>query len=303
MPSKREVPADKLAALARYNAANGHFDDPKVTTLKAPRARASKAQPPVPTQRKKKMTPQQLRDSVIEMYKLQHLAKNEDVPAYDVTKTTRYPAAPMSTRIGDERLLSILHRYEWVMKPQGISAGELKSWRENIMYMTTEQLGALLRVTDRTIRNWENGTSEIPFSMWWVMHSTLQDPSYFLTRPGFHDFYIGYDRHTGEAALCSYTWPDICATPTNLYFNQAALGQVSTLQNALDRKSKELAEMTAENTRLRQMLKAGTVASELEAMHAHIGSLLKQMHTADIVAFPETETTAQVVDFPRQASA
>jgi hypothetical protein len=61
--------------------------------------------------------------------------------------------------------------------------------------------------------------------------------------------------------------------------------------------------MTAENTQLRQMLKAGTVAAELAVMHAHIGGLLKQMHTADIVAFPETEPAGQVVDFPRQASA
>lgn len=33
MPFKREVPADKLTALARYNVANGHGDDPKVTML------------------------------------------------------------------------------------------------------------------------------------------------------------------------------------------------------------------------------------------------------------------------------
>lgn len=304
MPSKREVPADMLEALARYNAAQGHFDDPKVTSLKAPRSRLSKKAPaPAPRKNRKKMTPVEYRDAVVAQYKLAPLVENKDVPTYDVTRSTRYPAAPMSTRIGDERLASIIDRYKWVMEPHGITAGALKSWRENFMYMTTDQLATLVRVTDRTIGNWENGTSDIPFSMWWVMHSTLQDPAYFLTRPGFHDFYIGYDRNTGEAALCSYTWPDICATPTNLYFNQAALGEVYTLRNQVEQKDAAIADLTAENTRLRQMLKAGTVASELEAMHAHIGNLLKQMHTADIVAFPETETTAQVVDFPRQASA
>jgi DNA-binding transcriptional regulator YiaG len=300
MCSKRAIDPEKLAALARYNAATGHTDDPKVTNLKAPRARATK---PPPAPRKKKMTALEYRDSVLAMYKLQHLKKAEDVPAYDVTKATRYPAAPMSTRIGDERLQSILKRFEWVMKPQGISGAELKSWREHSMYMTTEQLATLVRVTDRTIRNWENGTSEIPFSMWWMMHTTLQDPDYFLTRPGFHDFYIDFDRHTGEPALCSYTWPDIRATPTNLYFNQAALSKVGQLQYALERKEKALAELTAENTRLRQMLKAGTVANELTAMHEHIGNLLKQMHTADIVSFPESASTSEVIEFPRQATA
>lgn len=299
MPSKREIPADKLEALARYNAANGHSDDPKVTNLKAPRARATK---PPPAPRKKKMTVLEYRDSVLAMYKLEHLRKTEELPVYDTAKVTRYPAAPMSTRIGDERLQHILKRYEWVMKPQGVSAAELKNWREHYMYMTPEQLAALVRVTDRTIRNWENGSSEIPFSIWWMMHSTLQDPDYFLTRPGFHDFYIDYDRHTGEPALCSYTWPDIRATPTNLYFNQAALSKVGHLQYELGQKEKALAEMTAENTRLRQMLKAGTVATELSAMHEHIGSLLKQMHTADIVSFPEP-VPASVIEFPRQATA
>lgn len=283
MPSKREIPADKLAALARYDAANGHSDDPKVTKLKAPKARAPKA-PPAP--RRKKMTSLEYRDAIIDMYKLQHLTKAEDIPAYDVTSPTRYPAAPMSSAIGNERLASVLKKYEWVMKPQGVTPADFKNWRLHSMMMTPEQLGELVRVTGRTIRMWESGKSEIPFAMWWVMHSTLQDPDYFLTRPGFHDFYIGYDRDKGEPQLCSYTWPDIRCSPTDLYFNRAALSQVSTLQSKVDQQEKTIGEMTAENTRLRQMLKAGTVATELAAMHAHIGTILEQMHTADVVEFP-----------------
>jgi hypothetical protein len=300
MPSKREVPSDTQKALARYYAAEGHSEDPKVKPLRAPRAKAK-----APAQRRKstKLTPAEFRDSVMRMYRLQELKKAEDLPAYDVTNPTRYPAAPMSTRLGDERLRNILTRYQWVMKEQGISPEELKFWRENVMCMNTAQVAALVRVNERTVRNWESGTSEIPFSMWWLMHCTLQDPGYFLTRPGFHDFYIDYDRASGEPVLCSYTYPEIRATPTNLYFNQAALNQVGQLQAKVGQLEQKVNQLTAENTRLRQMVKAGTVAAELQAMHAHIGGLLKQMHTADIVAFPETEQTAQVVDFPRQASA
>jgi uncharacterized protein Veg len=140
--------------------------------------------------------------------------------------------------------------------------------------------------------------------MWWVMHSTLQDPDTFLTRPGFHDFYIGYDQDKGEAQLCSYTWPDIRCSPTDLYFNRAALNQVGTLQGKVEQQQKEIGELTAENTRLRQMLKAGTVANELTVMHEHIGNLLKQMHTADIVSFPEpAPAVSEVIEFPRQATA
>ena len=93
--------------------------------------------------------------------------------------------------------------------------------------------------------------------MWWVMHSSLQDPEYFLSRPGFHDFYIKYTPD-GEAALCSRTWPDICYTPSDLYTNRAALSAVSSLQSKVAAQEQTIDELTAESTRLRQMMKNGT---------------------------------------------
>ena len=293
---------DKAGALARYNAAQGHYDDPKVENLKAPRAAKKTPKNPAP-KRRVKMTPAEYRDAVIEMYQLRHLQPAESVPEYDVTRATRYPEAPICPAIGQQRLEMALKRYEWVMKPQGVTAGDLKMWREHIMGMTRAQLAVFVRVNERTIRNWEIGENEIPFSMWWVMHSTLQDPTYFLSRPGFHDYYIDYDRSTGEAQLRSYTWPDICYTPTQLYANRAALNEVTSLQYKVRELEGKVGELTAENTRLRQMAKTGAVAQELAAMQAHIGDLLKRMNTADVLPFPETGPVGQVVDFPRQASA
>jgi DNA-binding XRE family transcriptional regulator len=293
---------DKAAALARYNAAQGHSDDPKVTKLKAPRAVTKVTKNPAP-KRRVKMSPAEHRDAVIEMYKLRHLEPAASVPEYDVTLATRYPEAPICPAIGQQRLEMALKRYEWAMKPQGITPGDVRMWREHFMGMTADQLGAFVRVTGRTIRDWENGKSKIPFSMWWMIHSTLQDPTYFLSRPGFHDYYVDYDRNTGEAQLRSHTWPDICYTPAQLYANRAALNEVSSLQEKIRVQERRIGELTAENTRLRQMAKTSAVANELSAMHAHIGNLLKQIQTADVVPFPETEPAGQVVDFPRQASA
>lgn len=296
MPSKQEAPAD-LSAMERYNRVHGSMDDPKISRLKEPRARASKAAP-LPMYRKK-LTPVQYRDRLIEQFKLKHLTKAEALPAYDVTKATRYPEVVMWKAAGDERLDTILQRYQWVMKPQGVTAGDFKQWRESYMLMTREQLGALVRVSERTVGNWENGSSEIPFSMWWVMHATLQDPEYFLTRPGFHDFYIEYKE--GVPALCSSTYPDIRVTPTELYFQRAAVDKVLTVEKQLELKEKEIGELTAENTRLRKMLKTGAVTAELNAMHEHLGELLKQIHTADVVAFPPAD--AEVFAFPLAATA
>jgi DNA-binding transcriptional regulator YiaG len=418
MPSKRETPADKLAALARYSAANGCSDDPKVTKLKpkkttadynktrnlknqaAAAERASQkaalkaeerkqqivarttgridsmltryCQPPLEevtpppydvskvdrttnkppvfaplkalVRNVQKPIADQPGDNGIEpadfkAWREQHLdmtvdqvaalirvtgrtirmwesgksripfsiywvmkhLQRSDLPAgFDESKPTRY-VKPVMVDNGRMMLDSILNRHAYVMREQGVTALEFQQWRVHNLYMSPEQLAQLVRVPVKTVLAWESGKTAIPFSMWWVMHSTLQDPAMFLTRPGFHNFYIDY--HDGEPMICSRTHPDIRYTTTDLYVGRIAMQGIESMRNELAQQVQHNNELAVENTRLRQMLKAGTVATELAAMHAHIGGLLKQMHTADIVAFPETEPTGQVVDFPRQASA
>ncbi len=309
MGSRLTIDPEKLEVLARYNESlKFGVLDLKVTKL-AKRSNASAAGAPSAP---KKRGPYNKRNSgnpaartlaeVLEVNGLKPLTPGENLPPYDVTRATRYPDAPMwNKKVGAARLEGLLQRYSHVMKPQGVTAGEFRHWREYYMLLTPEQLGTLVRVSARTIRSWENGESEIPFAMWWVMHTTLQDPAYFLTRPGFHDFYIEYAN--GEAVLCSHKWPDIRCTPTNLYFNQSAINEVSALRQELKQKDQAIAELTAENTRLRQMMKAGTVAAELQAMHEHIGDMLKRISTADVIPFQDARQSAEVVSLPRQAQA
>lgn len=272
------------AAMARYDAANGFTEDPKVTPLRK-RGRPAKAAGARPAPGKK-LTPEQSRDQTLALFNLPPLKKAENLPPYDVTDVTRYKAVPEWAPHKNPNVTRIWRRYSYVMKDHGISPTTLKMWREHTLFMSVEQLAQMVRVNERTIRNWESGKSEIPFAMWWVMHSTLQDPEYFLDRPGFHDFYIEYDHQAGESVLCSHTWPDIRCTPGNLYVQRTALNRAMQLEQQLAAKQREVDELTAENTRLRQMLKAGTVAEELAAMHQHIGNLLAKMHTADVVDFP-----------------
>lgn len=289
---------DMAAALARYDAANGYTPpDPKVTPLRG-RGRPRKvvepaAVVPAGAKRSKHLTHDQERDRLLAIYKLQPLKKAEGVPAYDVTDVTRYPAVPEWKPHKNINVTRIWQRYSYVMKEHGISPASFKLWREHVLFMSVEQVAQMVRVNERTIRMWESGKSAIPFSMWWAMHCTLQDPEYFLDRPGFHDYYIEYDHDRKQSVLCSRTWPDIRVTPTDLYVQRAATSKVFELESRLtakqlevDAKQRELDDLTAENTRLRQMLKAGTVASELAAMHEHIGNLLTRMHTADVVEFP-----------------
>jgi DNA-binding transcriptional regulator YiaG len=227
---------------------------------------------------------------MVEQYKLKHLQKAKAVPAYDVTNPTRYPEVVMWNTTKNTMLDKILKRYAYVMKPQGITPQEFKMWRTEFMLMSPEQLGALVRVTARTIRDWENGVSRIPFAMWWVMHVTMQDPEYFLTRPGFHDFYIEYV--DGVAYLCSHTWPDIRYTATDLYFNRCAFNEVLTLREDVKKLEAEIQEHIAENTRLRRMLKTNGISAELQAMHDHIGAMMKRIQTSDVMPFQPAQEAA-----------
>jgi len=235
------------------------------------------------------------------MYWVMKQLQPSDLPeGFDASKPTRY-AKPVMVDNGRITLDGILRRNAFIMKEHGVSALALQHWRLHMLYMSPEQLAELVRVPVKTVLAWESGETPIPFSMWWVMHSTLQDPAVFLTRPGFHNFYIDY--YDGEAVLCSRTHPDIRYTVTELYTGKVALKGIEALHQQLEQQVRLNEELVAENTRLRQMAKTGAVAQELAAMQAHIADLLKRMNTADVLPFPETEPAGQVVDFPRQASA
>lgn len=241
--------------------------------------------------RSKFETEQERKDRIVRDYKLKPLRQAEEVEPYDVTNPTRYASVKeFFPGDGNQRLQSILKMYHIALHEHVITPRGLRNWREHFMLMTPEQLGQLVRVSARTVRNWEAGKNEIPFSMWWMMHCTLQDPKMFLTRPGFHDFYIDYTQHPPE--LCSHTWPDIRYSATDLWINRAALSEVLSTRNQMKAQQDELDSLKAENTRLRQLLKAESVAAELQAMQAHIGDLLKRIHTADIIPFPKADDEA-----------
>lgn len=239
-------------------------------------------------------------ERMIKQYKLKHLPKAEAPKAYDVTNPTRYPEAVMWNTTGSVMLDKVLKRYAYVMQPQGITPHDFKMWRTQFMLMSPEQLGALVRVTGRTIRDWENGASKIPFAMWWVMHVTMQDPAYFLTRPGFHDFYIEYVNDV--AYLCSHTWPDIRWTATDLYFNRCALNEVLCLREDIKARDVAIQELTNENTSLRHMLKTEGVSAELQAMHDHIGALMSRIHTADVMPLKDQQEAPQMPNYSHKAA-
>lgn len=232
-------------------------------------------------------------------YKVKPLIVADIKADYDVTNSTRYQEVEM-WNAGSIAQQNILNRYQFSMKPQGITPGEMRSWREHYLLMSREQLAAVIRVTERTVSNWEEARSPIPFSMWWMMHTTLQDPVYFLTRPGFHDFYIEYEK--GEALLCSHKHPEIRYSTTDLYFNRAVFSELLSYKNKLTRADAAYAELEAENTRLREMYKTNAVTKELEFMHDHISQLMKRLNTADVIPFQLAKSVVTVAKISQKTA-
>lgn len=303
MPS-RQVNVEMTQALERYNEVNGLGpQDPKVTRLRRTAKPATPAKKISSAKRRRQMTAAERLSEALAQLDLKPLPAAENLPPYDVTRATRYPAVEWTKEDGVRKLDLIKKRYAFAMQEQRITGEDLRNWREHFMFLTVEQAAALVRVHRTTMRRWELGVLEIPFSMWWVMHCTMQDPEYFLTRPGFHDFYI--EHCDGEAFLCSSTHPDIRYTAGDLFLNRSAINELFNLRSQIQRQAALLDEMEAENTRLRQALKAKGLTQELQAMHDQLSSLMKKLATADVVDFPEPDRAAEHVDvIPlKQASA
>lgn len=181
--------------------------------------------------------------------------------------------------------------YEWAMQQHNVTPREFSYWRKYVVQLSVEECGALLRVSPRTINNWEQGRSPISFSVWYVMHCYLQKPEVWLSRDGFRDLYVDY--RDGEAYLVSDEYPDIRFTHGELVYAGASIGMARRADEKNKALQARIRELEAENTGLRRMFKDGDITKELESMRARIAGLLQQLDTADIYSFPTTNNIEQ----------
>ncbi|MBX9900911.1 MAG: helix-turn-helix domain-containing protein [Burkholderiaceae bacterium] len=293
MPKYSEEKKAELRAAGERQGLIGSLSK-KLVNIKAKRAKGSAKAAPSDQVKKRRETREEFLARMLATYKVKPLVAVNIKADYDVTNPTRYKEVAM-WNAGTLAQQHILERYKYSMRPQGVLPSDIQHWREHFLLMNREQFASIIRVSERTLRNWETGKTPISFSMWWMLHSTLQDPEYFLSRPGFHDFYIDYQ--DGEALLCSHKHPEIRYSPSDLYFNRAVLSELNAVRIELSKARSQYEELQAENTRLREMYKTNAVTKELESMHEHIGQMMKRLNTADVMRFqfgkpvsPDTNT-------------
>jgi hypothetical protein len=175
--------------------------------------------------------------------------------------------------------------YERATQIETLTPADFVQWRKNYVQLTVDECARLFRVSVAAVKRWERGTTQIPFAVWYVMHSYLQAPDVWVSRCGFSDLYVEYD--DGEAFLCSAEWPDIRYSHGQLVCLSQAVNRMHSMDCDIQKLSARVRELENENTGLRQMFKENAITQELQGMHERLSSLLAQVNTADLYSLAE----------------
>jgi DNA-binding transcriptional regulator YiaG len=172
---------------------------------------------------------------------------------------------------------------QWVSMSQVMKiAPENFAYLRRAMGMTTNQCAAYLRVTDRTIRNWESGDVPVQFSAFELMRIVFESAAFKLSHKEWDGWFI-----SDEGQLVS---PDVsCSfTPGDLNYFSFNRSEAAKLANETYRLQTELDKATAENTRLRQLFLSQGLVDELAAMKEQVNRLMETVATAKVIPFPAT---------------
>lgn len=180
---------------------------------------------------------------------------------------------------------------QWIAQSQAISiTGENFYWMRHGMGLTVEQCAAYLRVHHSTVRRWEVGTAPVPFTAFELLRMISSTALFKLA----HHRWDGWFIEQQDGALVS---PDyrITATPEDINTLQHVQNKAAIFESENRHLKAELAEMQAENIRLREMFVSQGVVDELATMQEQIGALMARINTAKIYPFrtPEEYQTAK----------
>ncbi len=174
---------------------------------------------------------------------------------------------------------------QWIVQSQAITiAGKNFHWMRHGMGLTVEQCAAYLRVNPSTVRRWEADTVPVPFAAFELLRVISNTPFFKLS----HHRWDGWFIEQKNGALVS---PDygITATPEDINTIQLVQHKLSRLESENQRMKSDLADMQAENTRLREMYVSHGVVDELTTMQERIGALMTRINTAKVYPFPTPE--------------
>lgn len=145
-----------------------------------------------------------------------------------------------------------------------------------------------MRVNASTVRRWEAGSIEVPFTAFELLRLVYESANFRLSHTDWDGWFIGND-----GRLVSPDIGGLAVGPADINLIAQKYAVAVHLQNENKRLSDALAEAQAENTRLREQFVNQGVVDEIDAMRNHLTDLLSRLNTAKVYPFPATTEPQQ----------
>jgi len=207
---------------------------------------------------------------------------------------THYPAREFDRRVNPENPRWAGYRPRWLReaeKPASVAPLAFKQLRAWTLCMSIEQCAAFLRVEAFDIEQWEAGAAPIPYAAFIALRLAVD---------------IEYLPHQVKAWADWWIIPDgihvgmLMNRKTGAMFSELEINALShtvaAANRAKDRTEKEnarlreqVARLTTENTRLRQLFNEEGVTKELRQMQERMNALLASIGTAEVFDYRQPE--------------
>lgn len=220
-----------------------------------------------------------------------HQIKQQSVATEGVA--TYYLAHDFDKRVNPENPRWAGYRPRWLREaeqPVTIVPLAFKQYRAYVLCMSIQQCAAFLRVKASDINKWEAGTALIPYAAYialrlvadieYLPHQVKAWADWWIIPDGVH---VGMlmNRRTGAM----YSESEIAALWITEQIDAKAKRRAEK-QNAELRE--QVATLTTENTRLRQLFNAQGVTQELRQMQERMAALLASIGTAEVFDYQPT---------------
>lgn len=211
---------------------------------------------------------------------------------------SHYPAHEFDRRVNPENPRWAGYRPRWLREAEmqatvePLAFKQLRAWT---LCMSFEQCAAFLRVDASEIEQWEAGTAPIPYAAFialrlavnieYLPHQVKAWADWWIIPDGEH---VGMLMNRKTGAM--FSEPEI----------NALSHTVAAANRAKDRAEKEnaslheqVARLTTENTRLRQLFNEDGVTKELRQMQERMATLLVSIGTAEIIDYAPAKAGRQ----------
>lgn len=252
---------------------------PKTT----PQKKSKPTPPPVKTQKKGAREQKDLRPNLPALLALSRQHEGQTI----------YPQRPFDRRVNPGNPRWAGYRPRWLREAEktvAIHPTDFHYHREYVHCMSQAQCAAFLRVQAATVARWEAGLEPIPYSAYialrlvadleYLPHQVKEWASWEIIPDGEEKGLL-YNRQTGRM----FSTVELNLFP---YVQQAAAIAVKK-SNELEQR---MAELEAENERLRRLLDQDTITQELTALQGQIAALVDKARTTVVIdQFPLCNTT------------